>query len=305
MKKLLFLLAIPLLAAGCASQQQSSSNPGDSGNAQAQGRAVFSITDASADLQNVTSVNLAVDKLEAHSAAEGWVVVSTQPKTFDLLKLKQSGMSQILADAQIAVGTYDQIRIHISGVTLVKSGVESQVKLPSNELKIVGKVVVGQNATASVVLDFLLDKSLHQTGNGSFILTPVIKVESKSGAQVQVKSDGSVEIKDGKEEENETVGTDENGEVKANFEFDDNEKLEVTDNDVIHVKSDSQSETAVKITAQRAVEISLQSGKLDAAISVKLETQDGKKVWRVTGILGLVATSVFVDAATGSIVMVQ
>lgn len=308
-KKLLFLLAIPLIAAGCGSQKTAeNSNANMQSQSQAQGRAVFSITDASASLQNISSVTLTVDKLEVHSTStdQGWVVVSTQPKTFDLLQLKQSGLAQILADVQIATGTYDQIRLHVTNVTVVKAGVASQAKLPSNELKIVGKVVVGQNGTASVLLDFMLDKSLHLTGNGTFIFTPVIKLDSKSDAQVNVKSDNSVEVQGGKEEENETVGMDADGEVKVNFQLDDSkDKLDLTSDGVIHVMENDQSETAVKISADQAVQISLKNNSIDVAISVKLETQNGKKVWHVSGTRALVLVNVFVDANSGTIVSIQ
>lgn len=311
-KKLLFLFAIPLVAMGCNSQpsatnsnSQNSANVQTENQTQAQGRVVFSVTDASAEMQNVTSVTLMTDKLEVHSAAQGWVVVSSQPRTFDLLKLKQSGTLQVLADSQIAAGAYDQIRLHVTSVTVVKSGVSSQAKLPSDQLIIVGKVVVSQSGTASVVLDFILDKSLHLTGNGSFILTPVIKLDSKSEAQVQVKEDGSVETQEGTENDNETFGSDENGNLNANFEMDSKTKLDVTQSGAIHVEDSNKSETGLKISAEQAVQISLKAGKIDTVVSVKLETQNGKEVWHVTGTLALALTSVFVDANTGVIVMVQ
>ncbi|MDO8626106.1 MAG: hypothetical protein Q7K39_01445 [Candidatus Magasanikbacteria bacterium] len=52
----------------------------------------------------------------------------------------------------------------------------------------------GADATNSVKLDFIADQSLHLTGNGKFIFAPVVKLESRSKADVQVGSDDSVAV---------------------------------------------------------------------------------------------------------------
>ncbi len=311
-KKLLILLAIPFLAAACNSQPTAEStknsesvNSQTSAQPQTQGRAVFSITDATPDIQNVTAVQITIDKLEVLSSGQAWVTVNSTAKTFDLMALKTSGTAQLIADLQLPVGTYNQIRLHVTKVVVTKAGVQSEAKLPSNELKIVGKVVVKPDATASVKFDFLLDKSLHLTGNGMFILAPVIKLDSQSDARVQINANNEVKLESGQEEESIMMGSDENGMMKNNFEFDSNQKLDLTNNGSMHMMDNNQSETGLKIDAQKAIDIAIKNGSIDLSISVKLETKDGKKVWHVVGKQGLSLADVFVDAQTGVIVMAQ
>ncbi len=304
MKKLLFLLAIPLIAASCNNKQASNQGAINQNQVKTsgQGRVVFSIKDAPPTLQNITAVNVAIDKVELHSLTDAWIVATSTVQTYDLLKLKESGVSKLLADAQVAAGTYDQIRLHITKVAVEEGGTQIQAKLPSNTLKIKAKVVVGANSTASVLLDFDLDKSLHILGNEKIILTPVIKLESKSDASVNINKDNEVEVSDGDIQEDAIVGTDENGETERNFTLDQNAKLDITTSGAIHIESADQSESSVKINAQQATEIALESGQITVVVSVKMDTENGQKVWKVTGTSNLQLKSVYVNAATGAIV---
>ncbi len=204
-------------------------------SAAVKGRAVFAIKDAAtASMGSVTSVVVTVDKVEAHSSAQGWMTVSTTPKQYDLLKLKQSGGAALLADVQLPVDTYDQIRLNISKVEIMrKDGVVLTAKLRSHTLKVIGNLVVAEGKTSTVTIDFMADKSLHLTSNGTYILAPVVKLEIKSDADVEVKADENVMINGGKVETDENEGMDEKGETKVNFEL--KGDLNVDANDVIHV----------------------------------------------------------------------
>ncbi|MBI2148857.1 DUF4382 domain-containing protein [Candidatus Woesearchaeota archaeon] len=177
------------------------------------GRVVFVITDAAADMQAVSSLSVTVDSVKVHSATEGWVTVSSTPKTYDLLKLKAEGSKVLLTDIQLKEGTYQQVRLDISKVFVVDANGEHEAKLPSGELKIVGEVVVKPNTTSAVTFDFIADESLHFTGNGEYILAPVVHFETHEDADVEVKADGKVEIKAGKLKTKVNVGMDIDGNV--------------------------------------------------------------------------------------------
>lgn len=194
------------------------------------GTVVFGITDAAPDMGDVSSILVTVDKVEMHSAVDGWLTVSSETKNYDLLALKASGAVSLLANANVAVGTYDQVRLMVSKVVVVKNGVETEAKLPSGELKIVGNIVVNADKTSSVVFDFIADKSLHMTGNGKLIFAPVIRVEKQIDANVEVKSNNEVDIKDGKKDDDENVGMNERGEFKSNFELKGNLSIDLDDN---------------------------------------------------------------------------
>lgn len=209
-----------LVGAGCAGTTYNSATvTPPSPGAEATGRAVFTIQDAAAGLNNVTAVNVTVDKVEAHAAASGWMTVSTAAKTYDLVQLKSTGAAQLLADVNLAPGVYDQVRLDISKVEVTASGTTKVAKLPSSTLKIIGQftVVAGQSTTIS--LDFILDKSLHLTGTGLYILAPVVKLQTTTNASVRVEADESVNASGGEIETDESVGMDEKGETKPDFEL--------------------------------------------------------------------------------------
>lgn len=191
-----------------------------------QGRVVVGISDASSPLAGVTSIMMTLDKVEVQNSTEAWVTVSNGSKQYDLLQLKQTGAVALLADINLPVGTYNQIRLTISKVDVTVSGATQEAKLPSGTLKIVGRIVVEEGKTASVVLDFKADKSLHITGNGKYILAPVVNLQTKSDASVTKESDDTLKIDGGKIEDDKNVGMDEKGDTKDNFEL--NEVRNVT-----------------------------------------------------------------------------
>lgn len=270
------------------------------GNPQAQGKIIFGIKDAAASMGAISSVMITVNKIEIHNQTQGWVTVSTANSQYDLLALKASGATSLLAQTNVAAGTYDQTRLMVSKVLVTQNSVAEEAKLPSGELKIVGTMVVNANQTSTAVFDFITDKSLHVTGNGKFIFTPVIKLQTQSDTDATVDVDGHVQMSTGHVDTDTTAGMDVNGEMKANFELGANTKLDIV-NDILKVTTPGESDKSLKVTAQTAVSTAISSGSLDSAISVTLVTQNGKKEWLVSGLKGLVLTNAYVDAETGAV----
>lgn len=227
--------------------------------AHAQGHVVFGVTDAATSVNNVTSVVVTINKIEVQSSDSSWVTVSSTPQQFDLMSLKASGVTALLASTDIMAGTYNQIQLTVSKVAVTTSaGVTSDAKLPSGVLRFAGVIVVAADKTSTAVLDFSLDHSLHVTGNGTFIFTPVIQVETKHDSEVttapvtlpvqanshaKAEAVTKVEVHDGEQDTTESFGMDTTGEMKANFEIDDNAKLNVVNGEVEEEGSASASAT--------------------------------------------------------------
>jgi len=221
-------------------------NEKSSYNPKTQGKIIFGITDAAANMGDVSAVLITVNRVQIHSEASGWVTVSNETKQYDLLALKQSGAISLLASSTAAIGTYDQVKLMISKVIVTKNGVQIEAKLPSGELKIVGNLVVNPDRTSSMVFDFIADKSLHITGNGKLIFAPVIKIKKQNDVSILIKSNGEINITGDKEDDDEeNVGMDEKGEIKNDFEL--KGQLDIDDDDNI---------------------------RLDGGVSVKIKTDD-------------------------------
>lgn len=208
------VLVASIMLLGCiqnGSTYQGSSQPPSysTGN----GRLVLGIKDVAADMGSVSSVMVTIDSVQVQSASKGWATLSSTPKTYDLMKLKAEGSTSVLADAQVPEGNYSQVRLHISQVTVTDASGTHDAKLPSGELKIVGGVEVKANATATATFDFVADESLHTTGNGQYILAPVIQVETREDARADIAGDGRVSISGGRVKSSSRVGMDINGNV--------------------------------------------------------------------------------------------
>lgn len=199
-----------------------------------QGRMVFAITDAAKDLNGVTNIYLTVNSVQAHSTTEGWVTVSSAEKTYDLIALRNSGELDLAADANVSVGMYDQVRLEVTKVEVVDANGTHEAKLPSNELKIDTDLNISNNSTATAKFDFIADESLHMTGNGEYILAPVVQVETRENADVSETSDGKVRVDNGRVKLNDKFGMDENGTVgvgvglgNKDLSIDDNGKIKI------------------------------------------------------------------------------
>ncbi len=192
-----------------------------------QGRVVFSVTDAAANMSTISEINMQITSVDVHSIVDGWVTVSTTPRTFSLLKLNAEKRSDLLAEVSANTGTYDQVRLAVSSVAVImKDGTTKIAKLPSGVLKINTTIVVKANDTASVNFDFLASKSLVVTGNGTYIFAPVVKTETRSSAGVTVNANNVVIIVNGRIDNTNSVGMDIDGNVKLDFEVDKTKKIE-------------------------------------------------------------------------------
>lgn len=281
---LIVVLVIAVVAMGAYVVNQSMNPQKDvvtsSYDPKTQGKVVLGITDAAADLNGVSSVFIIINNIQIHSTASGWATVSNETGQYDLLALKQSGAVSLLANANVNVGTYDQIKLMVEKVTVVKNGVSQEAKLPSGELKMIASIVVSADKTSTMVFDFIADKSLHMTGSGKIIFAPVVKIQKTSSASVELTSKNEIKITGGNKEKDEDVGMDEKGEVKSNFEL--KGDLDIDVNNKIEIKGDVKidDELVFNFTAQNNSGVSGmatvedEDGKIKVALKTKSSILD-------------------------------
>ena len=161
------------------------------------GKAVFVISDAAAEMGVVSSINVTIGSIEVHREGAGWITVSTEEQTYDLLELKAEGTAKLLVETDLEVGTYDQVRLNVSKVIIVDSSGSHEAKLPSNKLQLKGSFEVKQDATTTINFDFIADQSLHLTGEGRYILAPVIQLETHKDAEVDISTNRKVQVSGG------------------------------------------------------------------------------------------------------------
>lgn len=95
---------------------------------------------------------------------------------------------------------------------------------------------VKPNSTATARLDFDLNHSLHVTGNGKYILAPVIQIETKDDAEVETDEHAKLRISGGTVRTHVEVGTDEHGNTGIDIRIPDDADVSITANDDIKVR---------------------------------------------------------------------
>ena len=203
------------------------------------GKVVFSVTDATTEMKNISEVNMQISKVEMHDATGGWTTVSTTPHSYDLLKLNTDNQSKLLTNVDAYNGTYDQVRIQIDSVKVKdKSGNTKEAKMPSSELTINTKVNVNSNETSSVNFDFLASESLFTaTNNEDYVFAPVVKTETKSNANINIDSDNVVLISGGQTDDTNTIGMDLKGNLKLNFKLDAGSQIKINNDNTLSTSS--------------------------------------------------------------------
>jgi hypothetical protein len=147
-----------------------------------QGMLRMYITDSPASYHSVVIIVSAVQVHKAGSdESSGWVDLESQTKSYDLLTLR-NGASAILGENKLEAGHYTQIRLMlgdgcyaaIAGLHIpleVASGMQTGIKL-NHEFDI------SSDAIYELTLDFDASRSIHATGSGMLLLSPVIRIQT-------------------------------------------------------------------------------------------------------------------------------
>jgi hypothetical protein len=176
---ILVAAVLPLVAlAGCSN---SPSGP-------AMGTMRVQLTDAPGEYD---AVNLVITQVAVHvegtdpDTTSGWEILDSDVQTYDLLTL-QNGVFTTIGMAKIPAGHYTQIRLKLgAGSNVVVGGVTYPLTVPSGlqtGLKLIGSFDVPADGLVDVALDFDAARSIHQTGSGTYLLKPTVKVVPFSSA---------------------------------------------------------------------------------------------------------------------------
>lgn len=192
------------------------------------GKAVFGITDAAVNLNDISSLKLTISAIAVHKEGGDWQIISSTPVTQDLLLLKRNGETGFLTETELEEGNYDQIRFTVSNTRLTITGEERKVELPSGVLKFTGNLIINGGVTSSALFDFDLSKSLHKTGLGRYLLIPVVKYETRTAVSTGV-SGNTIGIAGGEIKTSKKLGMNINGDFSEDYELDPNEELSYID----------------------------------------------------------------------------
>jgi hypothetical protein len=140
------------------------------------------------DEVNVQVVRVDVHRANAPDSTGGaWITVADAATIVDLQALAD-GTASVLADTVLPAGYYTQVRLVLGDSnTVVVDGEVFPLTVPSGNktgLKLNHPFVIDSGALYEFTVDFDSDRSVHRTGNGRYMLKPVmaIIVTQSSGA---------------------------------------------------------------------------------------------------------------------------
>ena len=207
MNKIAFtaIIALAVLLSACAGEipqpEQSSTT-------------YFAVTDAAVDMETVSAVEVTFSELSVHQQGGAWMNVEIEQTTFDLMELEAESALALLAQAELESGTYDMVRLQVDQVTVTDDNGSNEAFVPSGRLQMNTQLVVEEGETSTATFDFRLNESLHITEEGQYILTPVVAVETRSGADASVDARNRVNIRAGTVRANQTLGMGVDGEMR-------------------------------------------------------------------------------------------
>ncbi len=192
-KSLMIATFISLGLTSCSEDDSSEATTDGSANV------TFRMTDAPGDYDavmiDVQDIEIHVDsQTEAESETDvdgdGWVSVGdVNTGVYDLLELT-GGVSQLLADTEVEAGYVSQIRLILGTEnTVVVDGEEKALNTPSAQqsglkLQLNKELKAGENY--AFLLDFDVEESIVETGNGGYNLKPVIRLSAEADAGMVV-----------------------------------------------------------------------------------------------------------------------
>jgi hypothetical protein len=156
------------------------------------------ITDAPFDDARALLVTFSeVSAHRADSAEDSWSRLpfadGGAARTCDLKKL-QNANEDILGVCTLTAGHYTQVRLVVSGATLyfdnesagpacapaivAPAGASASLAIPSGVVRLNRQFTIPEGGATTMLLDFDGGRSVHQTGNGTYRMTPVIGVVS-------------------------------------------------------------------------------------------------------------------------------
>lgn len=128
------------------------------------------------------SVNVDIQQIRVkfrEDSLSGWMDLNTQAGIYDLLGL-QNGVDTLIAQGNIPTDVVKEIRFVLGpNNSIVVNGVNYPLTIPSgSESGLKLKVDKRLNGSLdSLLIDFDAAMSIHQTGNGSWHLKPVLKIK--------------------------------------------------------------------------------------------------------------------------------
>ena len=145
-----------------------------------EGTLILQITDAPGDL-NITEALVTMSEVRVHYAGINendtlgeWKTIVNESQTFDLIALQN--VTELFGEANLSAGWYTQIRLIVDQALVTIDGVQYDLEISPKKVKLIKPWKIVDDETLILTLDFNVQKSIHETGNGRYKMEPTIKI---------------------------------------------------------------------------------------------------------------------------------
>lgn len=190
LRPFLVSVALGVVSFGCSGDSPS----GPSGTS---GTLSLRITDS--PFTDAKAVLVTFSEVTAHRSEESWSKVpfadsAATSRTCDLKRLEGSAQD-LLGSGPLVAGQYTMVRLVVQSATIYfdnpstsatpcassitsPQGRSASVTIPSGEVKLNRGFTLAADTATTILLDFDGDRSIQETGNGRFTMSPVIAILS-------------------------------------------------------------------------------------------------------------------------------
>ena len=163
-------LAALVLAAACSDSPTSPSGTGSNLR--------LMLTDAPAGVDQVNIYFTSVDAKPVGGSLEH-LNLNLASNPIDLLTLDDKVVG--FAAGEVDAGEYEVVHINIDQDRsyLIENGVRKPLRIPSQEIKVVGGFEIDDDHVTTLTLDFDADASLNKLGNGDWMMRPVVIIAGR------------------------------------------------------------------------------------------------------------------------------
>jgi hypothetical protein len=156
--------------------------------------AMFNLRLTDSPFSDARAVLVTFSEVTAHRSDSDWTAVpfagGATSRTCDLKKLENS--EDVLGTGPLPAGDYTQVRLVVQSAKIyfdnpsdgpacaitiaAPAGTMADLRIPSGEVKLNRGFKLAAETTTTMLIDFDGDRSIHQTGNGTYMMSPVIGI---------------------------------------------------------------------------------------------------------------------------------
>jgi hypothetical protein len=191
-QRTIFTLAVTAVVVAVACSGGSPSGPSPSGGT---GTLNLRLTDS--PFTDARAVLVTFSTVTAHRSESDWTAVpfaaAATSRTCDLKRLE--GPQSLLGTGPLPAGRYTMVRLVVSSAAIYfdnattgpdacaptlapPAGRSASLEIPSGEVKLNRGFDLTADGATTILLDFDGDRSIRETGNGRFMMSPVIGIVS-------------------------------------------------------------------------------------------------------------------------------